>query len=72
MLYGVSVATLIGFAKVDGVAAGLVTPYLGWLTYIAAVNGEIILKNRPKKDEVRSPDRDAVCALGEGGCPASD
>jgi tryptophan-rich sensory protein len=47
MLLGALCVTLLQFFRVDRLAGWLLTPYLVWVTYAAALNGAIVLLNRP-------------------------
>lgn len=45
LLWATIAATLITFSRVSAVAAGLLAPYLLWVTYATALNGAIWLLN---------------------------
>lgn len=45
LLLGLIVATMIGFARVDGVAAVLLLPYLGWVMFATALTYSIWRSN---------------------------
>lgn len=47
MLLGALCVTLLQFFRVDRLAGWLLTPYLLWVGYASALNGAIILLNRP-------------------------
>jgi tryptophan-rich sensory protein len=46
VLWPAIAATLVSFARVSRLAAGLLVPYLLWVTYAAALNGAIWVMNR--------------------------
>ena len=45
LLWGAIGAYLLSARKVDRLAATLVTPYLGWVTFAAFLNEEVVRKN---------------------------
>ena len=45
LLWAAIAATLVAFARVSPAAAGLLVPYLLWVTYAAALNGTIWVMN---------------------------
>lgn len=41
-------ANLIAFARIDAIAAGLIAPYLLWVTFATALNGDIVRRQMAK------------------------
>jgi tryptophan-rich sensory protein len=46
MLWGAILVTMVKFARIDRLAAGLMIPYLLWVTFATALNGAIWWLNR--------------------------
>jgi len=46
LLWGTIAATIVAFRKVSGLAAGLMLPYIGWVSFAAVLNGWIWAANR--------------------------
>lgn len=46
LLWSAIVATAVSFSRISGWAAGLLVPYLGWVSFAAVLNGVIWWSNR--------------------------
>lgn len=47
LLWAAILATILLFRKISPLAAGLLLPYLLWVTFASVLNGSIFLLNRP-------------------------